>query len=158
MHKNLIKLLYKFQKEIIEKTAQRLHRSGCKHYRLMTPSDIYPKIEELFKSFLASIEDNSINLFLNTAEGIGIIGFKEGYGLEELESELNNLAESLWEIVWSNLENKYIPKAMESVNKRFFQAKDKLALIYIEQCLNTEEKLLHLKKEFEDFLKIKDIK
>lgn len=158
MNKDLTKILYTFQKEIIEETAQRLHNSGFKHYRLIAVPDIYPQIKELFNSFLVSIEDDNVGVFINSAEEIGIIGFKQGYTLEELQSNLNYLAESVWRVVSSNLESKLIPKSLETINKMILQAKDKLASIYIDQCLKTEGNLLHLKREFEDFLKTRGIR
>lgn len=158
MHNELIELLTKFEKEITQKIAQKLHELGTKHYKLMAVPDMYPRVKKIFNSLLDSIKNNNIEIFINYTKEMGIGGFKEGYGLEDLQSNLNYLAECLWEVIGQNLENKIIPEALESVNKRIFQAKDKLASVYIEKCFKMEEKLLHLKKEFEDFLKTRDIK
>lgn len=158
MHNELIELLTKFEKEITQKITQKLHELGTKHYKIMAIPDMYPRVKELFNALLDSIKDNNIEVFVDCVKEMGIRGFKEGYGLEELQSNLNYLAECLWGVIGGNLENKIIPEALESINKRIFQAKDKLATVYIEKCFKMEEKLLHLKKEFEDFLKTRDIK
>lgn len=158
MHKELIELLIKYEEEIPQKITQKLHKLGAKHYKLMAIPDMYPRVKKLFNTLLDSIKNNNIEIFINYAKEMGMEGFKEGYGLEELQSNLNYLAECLWEVIGRNLENKFMPEALESINKRIFQAKDTLTTVYIEKYFKIEEKLLHLKKEFEDFLKTRDIK
>ena len=156
MKKTTPQLITEFQHKIIDRTTQQLHNSKSKHYSLMALPDLAQHVEELFNSFLQSLNKNSATPFSKQAEAIAVKGFQDGYGLEEMQLFLNSLSENILQTIYNSIPNNDISGVAANINKIIHKAKDRLSQTYVEQCLRTEEKLLHLKHEFDDFLKSRE--
>lgn len=158
MHTNLLNLLQKFKKELAAISIQTLHDSKGVHYNLMATHDIAPLIERTLNTFLASLGNETEDPFTNHIRSITFEGFAKGHPLEELQLYINCFYSSIVEIICKHGPRKYICSLIQDVTKRIFKAKDTLSRVYLEESLEAEDKLLHLKKGFADFLKTRDNK
>lgn len=145
----LLKTLNERKKDLAIEIAEQLHSSSSKHYSLIAPVDLIPYTQELLDNLIKSIKENNECIFFNYIEQITIKGFKEDYNISELQNNLNLLSDTLITMVCNKPDKK---EELNYIIKLILSAKDKMSKTYMDQYTQIEQKLDHLRQEFEEFL------
>jgi len=150
----LVAFLEGKEEDIVNEATRRLRKSDSEHYREMETIDLRPRVAELYEAIMPSVIENNREYVEEFLAEVGLRRLRQGYGLRELQYSVNNLDTVIWEAASAEFAQ-YGSDAFEALNRlsdAIGWAKDRLALVCLDETLATEAKLRELDDLFNDYL------
>ncbi len=142
------------EEDIVNEATRRLRASDSEHYREMETIDLRPRVAELYEAIMRSVIENNREYVEEFMAEVGLRRLRQGYGLGELQYSVNNLDTVMWETARAEF-TQYGADAFEALDRlsdAIGWAKDRLALVCLDETLATEAKLRELDDLFNDYL------
>jgi hypothetical protein len=142
------------EEHIINETTRRLRGSDSEHYRGMETIDLRPRMAALFEAFKASVLAADPTAVQEFVAEVGLKRLRQGYGLGELQFAVNTMDA----VVWKTAREEFAEAgagAFDALNRLsdvVGWAKDRLAVVCLDETLATEAKLRRLDDIFNEYL------
>jgi hypothetical protein len=140
--------------DIVNETTLRLRESDSEHYRGMETIDLRPRIAALFETFKTSVLARDGSFFSEFVAEVGLKRLRQGYNLRELQFAVNTMDAVVWEVAREDFAEAG-PDAFEALNRlsdAIGCAKDRLAIVCLDEVRATEAKLRQLDDIFNEYL------
>ena len=150
----LVNFLEGKEEDIVNEATRRLRESDNEHYRGMETIDLRPRVAGLYEALMQSVIADNPGPVEEFMAKVGLQRLRQGYGLRELQFSVNNLDTVIWETSRADFVE-YGADAFEALNRlsdAIGWAKDRLALVCLDETLATEAKLRELDDLFNDYL------
>lgn len=150
----LVTFLEGKEEDIVNEATRRLRVSNSEHYREMETIDLRPRVAELYEAVKQSVLGVDRKYVEEFMAEVGLKRLRQGYGLGELQYSVNNLDTVIWETARVEFAE-YGAGAFEALQRlsdAIGWAKDRLALVCLDETLATEAKLRELDDLFNDYL------
>jgi hypothetical protein len=140
--------------DIVNETTLRLRESDSEHYRGMETIDLRPRIAALFEAFKTSVLANDGSFFSEYVAEVGLKRLRQGYNLCELQFAVNTMDTVVWEIAQEDFAEtgRYAFEALNRLSYTIGCAKDRLAVVCLDEIRTTEAKLRQLDDIFNEYL------
>jgi len=142
------------EESIINETTARLRESDSEHYRGMETIDLRPRIAALFEAFSTSVFANEPSAVRDFISDVGLKRLRQGYNLGELQFVVNTMDAVVWETARSVFAEAGADafEALNRLSNAVGWAKDRLAVVCLDEVLATEAKLRRLDDIFNEYL------
>ncbi|UCE27910.1 MAG: hypothetical protein JSW52_03920 [Candidatus Coatesbacteria bacterium] len=142
------------EERIINETTRRLRESDSEHYRDLETIDLRPRMAALYGAFKGSVLANDPTAVREFMAEVGLKRLRQGYDLGELQFAVNTMDAVIWETAREEFAE-VGAGAFEALNRLsdvVGWAKDRLALVCLDETLATEAKLRRLDDIFNEYL------
>jgi hypothetical protein len=142
------------EEDIVNEATRRLRASDSEHYREMETIDLRPRVAELYEAIMQSVIEENRKFVEEFMAQVGLKRLRQGYDLRELQYSVNNLDTVIWDTARTEFAG-YGSDAFEALQRlsdAIGWAKDRLALVCLDETLATEAKLRELDDLFNDYL------
>ena len=126
----LIELLHNKPDMILLDSTDNLVRSDLEHYKKLNPENIRIRLMKLFHALIACVEAASCDKMIKHMEKVSEERFESGFEINEVETAINILEESLWRQIGKFVDSDKQVSAMKQVTCILSKAKDELANEY----------------------------
>lgn len=123
----LLELLYNKPDLILLDSTDNLVRANLPHYKLLNAEKIRLRLLKLFQALVRCVEANSCEEMLKFMEKVSDERFASGFELNEVQTAINILEESLWRQINKFVDSDKQVSAMKQVACILTKAKDELA-------------------------------
>lgn len=145
------------EEHIVNETTRRLRESESEHYRGMETIDLRPRMAALFRALRTSALSNDPAAAKEFIAEVGLKRLRQGYDLTELQFAVNTMDA----VVWAAARKEFAPAgadaflALNRLSDAVGWAKDRLAVVCLDEALATEAKLRRLDDIFHEYLEKK---
>ena len=142
------------EEDIVNEATRRLRESDNEHYREMETIDLRPRVAGLYEALMQSVIAEDPGVVEGFMAEVGLQRLRQGYDLRELQFSVNNLDTVIWETARADFAEygEAAFKALDRLSNAVGWAKDRLALVCLDETLATEAKLRELDDLFNDYL------
>jgi hypothetical protein len=150
----LLSLLDGKEEDIVNETTLRLRESNSEHYHGMETIDLRPRIAALFEAFKTSVLANDGSFFREFVADVGLKRLRQGYNLGELQFAVNTMDNVVWEAARGDFAEAGADafEALNRLSDAIGCAKDRLAIVCLDEVRATEAKLRQLDDIFNEYL------
>jgi hypothetical protein len=147
-------LLKDKEEDIVNETTLRLRESDSEHYHGMETIDLRPRIEALFEAFKTSVLASDGSFFSEFVAEVGLKRLRQGYNLSELQFAVNTMDTVVWEVAREDFAEAGADAfdALNRLSDAIGCAKDRLAIVCLDEVRTTEAKLRQLDNIFNEYL------
>ena len=128
---NLIELLGKSQDIIVSESITAMDRARLKHYTLGGPETTKNKMDLLYGVVYQSIKEKNLIPIVSYIDKMAEKRFESGFELQEVQTAINVMEESIWKLILEQLPKEEQPKALGLVSSIIGSGKDTLARTYV---------------------------
>ena len=128
---NLVELLGKSQDTIVAESITAMDRARLKHYTLGGPETTKNKMDTLYSVVFQSIKEKNLIPIVSYIEKMAEKRFESGFELQEVQTAINVMEESIWKLILAELPKEEQPKALGLVSSIIGSGKDTLARTYV---------------------------
>ena len=123
----LLELLYNKPDHILLDSTDNLVRADLPHYKKLNAEKIRLRLMKLFQALVRSVEVNSCEEMVKFMEKVSDERFASGFELNEVQTAVNILEESLWRMISKFVDSDKQVSAIKQVTCILTKAKDELA-------------------------------
>jgi len=128
---NLIEFLEKSQDKVVAESIDILNRANLKHYTLGGPENTKQKLDALYNVIYQSIKEKNLIPIVSYIDKMAEKRFESGFELQEVQTAINVVEESIWKRILEELPADEQPKALSLVSSIVGSGKDTLARTYV---------------------------
>ncbi len=126
----LIELLHNKPDMILLDSTDNLVRSNLKHYKKLNPENIRIRLMKLFHTLIECVEAGSCDQMVKFMERVSEERYESGFEINEVQTAINILEESLWRQIGKFVDSDKQVSAMKEVTCILTKAKEELANEY----------------------------
>ncbi|MFI5211978.1 MAG: hypothetical protein ACHQIH_03775 [Ignavibacteria bacterium] len=126
----LLELCYNKPDRILLDSTTCLVRAHLPHYKQLSGEVIRFRLLKLFQALVKSIEVNSCDAMVTFMDKVSDERFEVGFELNEVQTAINILEESLWKMISEFVDDDKKTNAMKQVSCLLGKAKEELANEY----------------------------
>ncbi len=127
----LIELLEKSREAVVGESIEAMSRARLKHYAMGGPETTKEKMDTLYDMVFQSVKAKNLIPIVSYIEKIAGKRFESGFELQEVQTAINVLEESIWTHILDELPKEEQPKALTLVSSIIGSGKDTLARTYV---------------------------
>jgi hypothetical protein len=127
----LIELLEKSGDAVVGESLEAMKGARLKHYALGGPEITKQKMDTLYNIIYQSIKEKNLIPIVSYFEKMAEKRFESGFELQEVQTAVNVLEESMWKHILEELSQEDQPKALGLISSIIGSGKDTLARTYV---------------------------
>ena len=142
------------EEHIVNETTRCLRESDSEHYRGMETIDLRPRMAALFETFKGSVLASDPTAVQEFVAEVGRKRLRQGYDLGELQFAVNTMDV----VVWKTAREEFAElgacafDVLNRLSDAVGWAKDRLAVVCLDEALATEARLRRLDDIFNEYL------
>jgi len=127
----LVELLENSSEKVVKDSVETMRRVNVKHYSFNGPESLRKKIYLLYDHVFQSVIHKNVVPFVSYVQKMAAQRFESGFELQEVQTVLNVLEESLWREVLYQMPREDQLKALGLISSIVGSGKDALARTYV---------------------------
>lgn len=127
----LTELMEKSREMVVNESIEEMNRARLKHYAMGGPEITKQKMETLYDLVYQSVKAKNLIPIVTYIEKIAGQRFESGFELQEVQTAINVLEESIWRRILEEIPKDEQPKALTLVSSIIGSGKDTLARTWV---------------------------
>jgi hypothetical protein len=146
---NLLELLIKNKKQILEEACGNLHSEHLMSYDTSTSEENQFRLEKLLDLAIESVKTKKLIHITDYSKQVAKERYESGFDLHEVHTAFNSLEEVIWKNILKKLNPENTGEALGMISTILGAGKEALALTYVSLAGKRKANTLNLSKLFE---------